>query len=309
MTQIITLGGHRGAGCTDHSFYQDERNIGQMPVENTLDSFALAFQQGAGYVELDAVPTRDGKVITIHNVVPKDHFSGEDMPPQMLNQMDYRDIARYSTGRFGKGQVPLLCSVFDIVARHAPKTGDVSVNVELKGGQGSGQPYETCAFLENVARIVRDSAVPLDRVLFSSFSFENILRMSYLLPGARFGMLFNETNESAPIYADHQNDPHYRYLPFDQKNINHVIDSWRELADPSARLRYAHPETATITAELVAHLAERGMGINAWDYLRAFDDQLVQRYKAVHGMCQAANVPVTFITDYIPEMKHALQIG
>ncbi len=303
------FGGHRGSGCTDHEFYQTKPDIGSIPVENTLDSIVQAFRDGAGYVEFDAVPTADGNVIIIHNVVPGDHFFGQDRPPAMLNTMSYVDISAYRTGRNGRGVVPLISDICDAVAAHAPRIGDFDMNIEIKGVQGSKQPYETDAFLANLAERVRASAVPLDRVLFSSFSFENILAMSHIVPEARYGMLFNEKTVSAPIYADHQDDPHYRYLPFDVHHVDEVRDSWAQLAHPDARLLYAHPETATITPEMVGHLAKCGLGINAWDFMRRFSDDLVAQYKDVHALCQTAGIPVTFITDSPGKMRRAIEIG
>ena len=309
MTQNIILGGHRGMGCTDHDFYQQHRNISMLPVENTTDSIALAFRNGAGYVEFDAVPTRDNQVIIIHNVVPQDHFFGREKPPAMLNDLSYDEISHFATGRQGRGFVPLISNVFGIVARHAPNIGDFDMNLEIKGVQGAKQPYETDDFLKNLAEYVKASPVPLDRVLFSSFSLENIIRMSHLVPEARYGMLYNEKTDCVPIYVDRQNNLNYNYLPFTTENIDLVNDHWRREAKSNARLFYAHPETATITPEMVDHLSVNGLGLNTWDFLQKFDTELVDRYKRIHQMCNDMSVPVTFITDYIPEMKKALNLG
>ncbi|MES2729425.1 MAG: glycerophosphodiester phosphodiesterase [Pseudomonadota bacterium] len=299
------FGGHRGMGCTDHDFYQD-RDIGKLPVENTIDSIVLALKNGAAYVECDAVPTADGQVVIIHNVVPADHFFGPDTPHAMLNTLAYTQISRFATGRHSRGIVPLISDALKTVAPYTPGIGDFNMNIEIKGGQGSGQPYETGSFLENLARDVRASAVPLNRVLFSSFSLANILAMSHLVPEARYGMLYNEKTVSTPIYADHGDDLKYRYLPFGIENMQYVAATWKDEGHADAQLSYVHPETRTITLELIAHAAIQGWAINTWDYLRAFDKSLVNDYRHIHQLCSDNGIPVTFITDYIPEMRRAL---
>ena len=90
------IAGHRGFGCTDHNFYQSIRDIQNLPVENTLESIEKAFKAGVKYIETDAVMSKDGVLFALHNVVPTDHFFGVEMPTRKLNELNFKDIAKYA---------------------------------------------------------------------------------------------------------------------------------------------------------------------------------------------------------------------
>lgn len=116
---MITIGGHRGFGCTDHAFYQ-YRPLAELPVENTLASIRQAFDAGAHFVELDAVFTADNQVAVLHNVVPTDHFFTAPIPAKPINQLPWDDIRNYPTGRHGTGSVALLADVLTLITDVAP---------------------------------------------------------------------------------------------------------------------------------------------------------------------------------------------
>lgn len=307
MQGSVKIGGHRGMGCTDHSFYQKSRDILSLPVENTTESILAAFDAGADYIETDAVMSGDGVLFILHNVVPKDHFFADAMPPDSLNKMRFSDITRFTTGRHENGRVCSLAEVLKGIAGVDPKTGDFAINIEIKGVQGSGQPYEANDFLQKLAVEVKSSPLALDRVLFSSFSLANIIGMSHLLPAARYGMLFADRPESRPIYADRQDDIECRYLPFDVTHIDRVFGIWQEKAQGAAKLSYLHPEIATMNADTIGAAAGRGCGINCWALFEEFDQARADLYLNKASACQKAGVPFTIITDYIPALQKALE--
>lgn len=222
-------------GCTDHGFYY-KRNIRQLPVENTIDSVVQAFENGADYVEIDAVMSADGILFSIHNVVPKDHFFTPDMPPALLNMMTFAEIQKFYTGHSHNGKIKPFAEMLDAIAANDPKTLPWAVNIEIKGVQGSGQNYEANDYLKILADTVQKSKLSPERVLYSSFSLANVLSMSHLMPESQFGMLFGEKSEPRAIYADHQDDPRYQYLPFNPTQIDFVTSAWKEEANPKAKL-------------------------------------------------------------------------
>lgn len=133
--------------------------------------------------------------------------------------------------------------------------------------------------------------------------------MSHVLPQAQYAHIFYELNHTDPMYADQHTDPNLIYLPFTEKYVRYIHDMWLQQAHKDAKMLFAHPEVLTVTPAMITLMSEIGWGLNVWDYRRAFDDKLVQDYRGLYTLCQTRNVPITFITDYIPEMKHALQIG
>lgn len=303
LEKTLQIAGHRGMGCTDHENYS-HRDLENLPVENTAQSFTAAYKQGkAAYIELDVVESVDKVLFTIHNVVPKDHFFEDSIPSKPLNQTLFEEINRTKTGRLHTGEVCRFSEALEISAENDPKTVPWAVNVELKGVQGSGQPYEANDYLNRVAETIKESSLPPERVLFSSFSLENIIRMSDMLPEARYGMLFNENDDVADIYADHKDEPPYQYLPFNVSQINYVCEHWEKHANPQAKLGFFHPETLTIGEAELDVAAKKGMGINCWAIFEKYDKNRAEIYKNTIAKATTRKIPFTAITDYLPEMQ------
>lgn len=303
----ISLGGHRGLGCTDHDFYQSLRDIAALPVENTQDSLMAAFAAGADYVETDAVMSGDGVLFTLHNVVPRDHFFVSRQPDGVLNRLPFDRIASCATGRAGKGRIDTLRAILDSIAQSGMGNTPWRVNIEIKGVQGSGQAYETNDYLQRLAQTLQDSALEAGRVLFSSFCLQNIIAMSHLVPQAHYGMLFAEMPETRSIYLDRTDDAAYQYLPFNAAMIEEVFDRWSKGARAGVRLGYLHPEVMTITPEMLAQAAARGAGINCWALFEALDSKRAGVYLDLVRQCRSLQLPLTIISDYIPEMKKILE--
>lgn len=296
------IGAHRGFGCTDHDFYQPLRNIAGTPVENTYESVEKAFAHGAGYVEIDAVMSADDVLFILHNVVPKDHFFTPEIPAGLLNQMNFADIIRYKTGRLANGVIARLDDILKLVAEKAPASSPFAINIEIKGVQGSNQNFETNDYLKRLADAVKQSPLAESRVLFSSFSLQNIIAMSHLLPQAQYGMLFAERTEGRPIYADHQDDFRYRYLVFNAAEFKKMQDIWQAEADRAAKLSFVHPEIVTVTPDMMRVTGEAKMGMNAWALFEELTDARKALYRQVKAEATQQNVPFTVITDYIDEL-------
>lgn len=297
MGNKTAIGGHRGLGCTDHDFYQTRRDIAGLPVENTIASFDAAFRAGCDYVECDAVMSGDGQLFTLHNVVPADHFFGAEKPRDLLNRLPFDDIRRFGTGRTGRGQVAPFAQTLQTVANADPKTLPWCINIEIKGVQGSKQPYETNDYIARLAQCVREN-IGIDRVLFSSFALQNIIAMSHELPQAAYGMLFAEKDETAAIYADHQAELPYQYLPFDADHAGQVMARWQASAAPAAKLSYFHPEFQTITAAGIELAKQHKAGLNSWALFEEMTPERRAAYDSLQGNCTAAGVMLTVITDY-----------
>lgn len=296
------IGGHRGLGCTDHDFYQSLRPIATLPVENSAESVAAAFDAGADYVEIDAVMSADGVLFTLHNVVPADHFF-RGMPPAPLNTLSFADIARFKTGRMGNGRIAALDEVLAQVAARSPKTLPWDVNIEIKGVQGSSQPIEANDFIPRLATAVSGSAIPVERVLFSSFALQNILSMSRLLPTARYGMLFNDKPDARPIYANRHDDMACQYMPYDALHVQRLMTLWQDGRGTGAELGYFHPEFKTLNSDTVMLAEKYGMGINCWALFEALDAVRHAGYRQIAAACEAEGVPFSVITDYIDAFR------
>ena len=299
MAKKISVGGHRGMGCTDHDFYQSRRDIARLPVENTVESVEAAFAAGCDYVEIDAVMSADGVIFTLHNVVPGDHFFGVDKPAAPLNQLMFDEIKRFGSGRSGKGRIVPLADMLTVIAGLDPKTLPFAVNIEIKGVQGAGQPLEQNDFIKNLAAVVMASPLPERRVLFSSFALHNVMTMSHELPRARYGLLFGEKPDARPIYADRQQSASCQYLPYDSAHVGMAMALWQNGAATGTELGYFHPEFQTIGADGVALADRHDKGLNTWALFEEMTAERRVAYTRLADACQAEDVELTVITDYI----------
>lgn len=301
---------HRGMGCTDNQFYQDNRpGVNDLPVENTIKSFIAAYKEGASAFETDVCLSADGVPFVIHNVVPGDHFFGKNIPPEKLNKMTWAEIRQYATGRNGQGQVASLQEVLDVVADHYDGEFPYAVNLELKHLAGSKQDYEDNNFIRIVADTVRASRVPADKVLYSSFCAKLVLDMSHEAPESQFAFLQREykdgDNVDPPkigVYTDHQDDPLYQYLPFNRNTVDMLTQIWDEQAHPDAKLSYMHPEIRTVSAEMLDLMQEKKLGLNVWGLFEGPNDW-IDLYRETAKMADARQVHFVCINDYAEKMN------
>lgn len=105
--------GHRGAA-------------GEAP-ENTLESFALAVEQGADMIELDVQLTADGKLAVAHDHLLR--LGGKELRPE---ETAYHALAAPQPDPFGRAaSIPLLENVLAALPPAFP------VNIELKRQRAS----------------------------------------------------------------------------------------------------------------------------------------------------------------------------
>jgi glycerophosphoryl diester phosphodiesterase len=306
--------GHRGLGCTDHAFYQDLRDIQNLPVENTLDSFIAAYKAGASAFETDVCISKDGVPFVLHNTVPADHFFGEgNIPPQLLNHLTWDEIARYKTGRFQNGLVARLDEVLDVIAKHDDGRLPFAVNLELKHLSGSKQAYQKDDFIARVAEVVAQSPIPKERVLYSSFAAHLVLEMSHAQPAAQFAFLtreYREGDEHDPVkigvYTNQTDDPLYQYLPFNQNTMDVLNKAWREQAHPQAQAQKRwvamHPEIRTVNESMLDMMAQNKLAINAWGLFESPQD-FTGLYRLMFEQTDHRNIPCHAINDYAEKMN------
>jgi len=98
MQVIPAIFGHRGA-------------CGYRP-ENTIESFELAFAQGVAAVECDLIPTKDGKLVVLHDADLSSTTTVAELPQfadrRRILQLPWRDIDGWFVQDFTLDEIRLL---------------------------------------------------------------------------------------------------------------------------------------------------------------------------------------------------------
>ncbi len=164
------------------------RGFPTVAIENTLPSFAAAFEAGAQGVECDVRTTRDGQVVVFHDEDTRRllGFSGriEDAPSDTVRTYTF-------VGAPAGVRVPTLEDVLVL----AEERGAL-VLVELKGA-----PIVDRDFARAVVACVERTRTA-DRVAFLSFSHAAIAGLRELAPAIPAGPLFDRApSEEAAAFA------------------------------------------------------------------------------------------------------------
>jgi glycerophosphoryl diester phosphodiesterase len=296
----VWVGGHRGSGCTDHARFagRDPR----LPAENSLESVARAFAEGADFVEIDAAVSADGQVFVLHNVVPGDHFFGEK-PTAPLNTLRWRDFRDLAIGRNGNGRVCLLAEMLALIATKAPRGRPFAVNIELKGAQKAGQPWDGEGFLDAVAKVVADSPVAVEKVLFSSFALRNVIGMAGRLPKAQYGMVFTPSPIGQTLHIGERGAYDVKALPFRIAHVERCAALFSSNVTDGAKLSRLHPEAGTLSDKTLRTLGAKGWAFTTWGLFERLTEARRAHYLGLIAAAGEAGVDLAVITDEVAAMR------
>lgn len=146
--------------------------------ENTLAAFTRAVELGAHMIELDVQCTRDGAVVVIHDETLDRTSDGVGpLRNRTLAELAELDAGRWFAPEFAGERIPTL----DAVLRAVP----IPINVELKPTGDDGLERRTLAVVE--------AAGALQRVVFSSFAADSLVRLRALSAAAELAVLWDRT--------------------------------------------------------------------------------------------------------------------
>lgn len=195
--------------------------------ENTLLAFREALAAGCDGIELDVHLSRDGWPVIIHD---EDTLRTTGVAGR-VGEMSHADLCRLDAG-LGE-PVPLLEDYLDLVAPLS-----IVTNIELKNDR---VPY--AGLEEKVLELVRRRKLE-DRVIFSSFNHDSIVKCKALAPDIPCGFLIERAVEDPAAYLRRYKveyfHPDYRLLngpfgeaAFREKLALHVwtVDTWQGFDD------------------------------------------------------------------------------
>ena len=145
--------------------------------ENTLVSFRHAEALGAHMVELDVQLSRDGAVVVIHDwTLSRTTSVRGRVATRTLAELEKLDAGAWFAPDYRGERIPTLQQVLDAIT--------LPVNVELKARGEDG--------LEARAFDVVEAAGAGDRVVYSSFHPESLVRLRQRSPSAAIAVLTSE---------------------------------------------------------------------------------------------------------------------
>jgi glycerophosphoryl diester phosphodiesterase len=158
--------------------------------ENTLSAYRYAYELGADGIEVDVQLSRDGVPVLYHDWT-FDKITGEQ---NLVTEMSSADIKKLDAGsvfsdKFKGEQVPFLDELLSVV----PDTK--YVNIEIKKTAFESRPLE-----EMVVEAVYRHHLE-DRVIFSSFNHNSILKVKEISPAIKRALLFNSMPVEPEKYA------------------------------------------------------------------------------------------------------------
>lgn len=300
----MMIGGHRGFGRTDSAFAQEMPVTKGKPAENTLESIRKTYRAGGDFVEFDTIQTKDDRIVVLHSNRLSDHFF-IPLSHEFVAELTLEELQKLPVGAEKNGFVSTLDDILKMILDEADFSNDFVVNIELKDvKEDPGIPFISQSpkhkkghptLITLVADIIRKVNFPLDKIMFSSFSYHDLIEMKKIFPNGRYAALFErgDTDLSAKMYPD-QNLDHEMFRHFTKENINLVLSD--------IGVEAVHPYFFDVTDDMIAFCASKGLMINAWFYMEAMPEENREKILHVMNTCKKHNVPFNLMTDYTPEM-------
>lgn len=173
-----------------HPFIWAHRGASGHAPENTLEAFALAADMGADGIELDVQFTKDRQLVVIHDEWIDRTSNGRGA----VADYTLDELRGYNFNNKMPGMpwchIPTLNEVLELI-----KSTNMVINIELKTSVNHYPGIE-----EAVVDLVDEFGMA-DRIIYSSFNHESVLRVKRLRPAAVCGFLYGIGIVSPAEYA------------------------------------------------------------------------------------------------------------
>lgn len=161
--------------------------------ENTLEAFQLAWDMGADGIELDVHLCASGEVVVGHDDKVDRMSNGSGyIKDKTLAELKALDVSG-SFAQYAGAKMPLLSEVYALL-----KDSGMTVNVELKT-----RPFEYPGIEQKCVALAEEYGMT-DRVIYSSFNHDSLLRIKQINPALPTGLLYSKQLEDTIPYAKGQ---------------------------------------------------------------------------------------------------------
>lgn len=222
--------------------------------ENTLAAFRLSQERNSDGMECDVHLTADGFVVVAHDSSTARMGSQVmEIESSTLEELRSLDVSSYHCSKYPDEKIPLLSETFPFLGEGR------EYYIELKGSDP--------ALVEAVKKVVEDSAVPAEQIVFISFSRDLISRMKKAMPQCRALWLDGLKRSESRVTAEEL------IRELDELGVD-GIDAW------------AHPE---LNKDLVDAVHQAGKIFAVWtvDNPRHAQEMVVLGVDAVTSNCAA----------------------
>lgn len=158
--------------------------------ENTIEAFLLAVELGADGVELDVQLTKDNQVVVIHDETIDRTSNGQgyvcDYTLDELKRFNFNK----TRPEFAYCEIPTLREVLETL-----QPTKLTINIELKTGVISYPGIE-----REVYKLVDEYGME-DRVIYSSFNHESVIKIKEMDSSAKCGFLYSDGIYHVAHYA------------------------------------------------------------------------------------------------------------
>jgi glycerophosphoryl diester phosphodiesterase len=166
------------------------RGAASCAPENTLESFALAADQGADGIELDIQLTRDGQIVVCHDETLERVSNGSgNLKDHTLAELKALEFNK-THPEYAHARIPTLREVYQLV-----KPTGLMVNVELKTGIFH---YE--GMVDGALELTAAEGME-DRVIYSSFNHHTLVELKKKNPSVKTGLLYSDEAIGVHAYA------------------------------------------------------------------------------------------------------------
>lgn len=170
------------------------RGFSGLYPENTMLAFQKAYEvPGLDGIELDIQLTKDGEIVIMHDETLDRTTSGSgNLRDYTLAELKTLSVGVNMKGFFPRQTIPTLREYFEWFKT----TEHIYTDVELKTGI-----VEYLGIEEKLVALVKEFDLE-DRLNFSSFNHQSLMRLKKLLPNAKLGLLTETWLSNAGAYSE-----------------------------------------------------------------------------------------------------------
>ncbi|MCP3966897.1 MAG: glycerophosphodiester phosphodiesterase [Lentisphaerae bacterium] len=189
-TAVFTLAGifttQAAEPRSNNALFISHRGENVVAPENTMSAFKLAWKLNSDGVETDIHLTKDGKVVCCHDDTTG-RTADQDLTisKSTLAQLRKLDFGSWKSPKYKGEKIPLLSELL----KAAPH--DKLVLIEIKSPD--------MKMIEPMAKIIKDSNFPLDKIRLISFHWKSLAKAKKLLPNVEAYALYEFVDKDAGL--------------------------------------------------------------------------------------------------------------